>query len=82
MVPGSLVSSTRRSSPPAPTPNAWHAPKQAGATHAAPQDMGEAIVLQLPGEGLEILDLLLHLMGRHQPPIRLEISVRSGSHSV
>ena len=31
---------TRRSSPPAPTPNAWRAPKQAGATHAAPQDMG------------------------------------------
>ena len=47
---------------------AQHLRKQAGATHAAPQDMGEAIVLQLPSEGLEILDLLLHLMGRHQPP--------------
>ena len=46
---------------------AQHLREQAGAAHAAPQHMGEAVVLQLLREGQEILDLLLHLMGRHQP---------------
>ena len=61
---------------------AQHLRKQARSAHAAPQDMGEAIVLKLLGEGLEILDLLFHLMGRHQPAERLEISVGSRPHSV